>query len=349
MFPDATNIFVVGRPRSGTTLIVRLFDSHPEFLTINSETIFYVRAEQLKSISNPEQKFLHLTGRPYDNNNKRPQDFANDIEPNQNWDQHKFYTDLLTYHPNPERCREQLFAIASAGPKAALQAVFALSEEAFPSDHRTRFLVEKTPEHEYHIERIRRDFPNSIFIHMIRDPFDVIASRSKGFKKRNYVQETLNWRHSIKIFVENKKKFPDRHFAIRFEDLTRHPQATMEKLAKLLDFNFSEVLLTPTDLRGRQKWKSHTHQANAPRDGVVDANLTHRNIEEDLKIDDIRTIGSWLGRAYSACGFERHKRYMKQFPPVFPPNMNKKYLLYLFARRVLIADFLYFRSRSQLI
>lgn len=348
MSVDATNVFVVGRPRSGTTLIVRLFDSHPEFLTINSETIFYVRAAQLEAIRDPEQKFLHLVGRPYDHDNKRPQHFAHSIDPEHNWDRHKFYTDLLTYHPDPRRCRDQLYAAASAGPKAVLQTVFALTDEAFPSDHKARFLVEKTPEHEYHIEFIRRDFPNAVFLHMIRDPFDVTASRSKGVKKRNYVSEALTWRQSIEIFIKNKRKFPDRHFAIRFEDLTKQPQATMERLAGQLGFTFADSLLAPTDLRGRQKWKSHTHRPNAPDDGVVDAGLTHRNIEEDLRFDDIRTLGSWLGRSYAACGFGQYERYVKQFPPVFPPELSKKYLAYLFFWKVNVADLQYFRHQLRL-
>ena len=343
------HLFVVGRPRSSTSLIVRLLDSHPDFLTINSETIFYAQAEATRQFQDTDQRFFHLVGRPYDHERNTPLAFGVDVVPDRNWHRHKFYEDLLAFYPHPARCESLLREVAFTGPGAAMRCLFSLYQEAFPGEQEAQYLVEKTPEHERHIDQIREDFPGAVFLHMIRDPFDVIASRSKGAKQRNYMWEALLWRQSVEIFVRNKREFPDSHFAIRFEDLVGDTQSVMRKLAQTLGVDFSENLLAPTDHRGASTWQSNTHRADLPKNGVVDARFTFRNVEEDLSPAALDTIGSWLGRAYGACGFERHQDHLRPIPRFTAGKGNIARLVYAYLTRILIGDFRYFGSAVKVI
>ena len=280
---------------------------------------------------------------------KRPRAFDLDVVPDRNWQRHKFYDDLLAFHPHPARCESRLREAAFAGPGAAMQCVFSLYQEAFPGDREAQYLVEKTPEHERYIDQIREDLPGAIFLHMIRDPFDVIASRSKGSKQRNYLWEALLWRQSVEIFVRNKKEFPDSHFAIRFEDLVGDSQTVMQKLADILGVEFTKNLLVPTDHRGATTWQSNTHRADIPLNGAIDERFIFRSVEEDLSPAALETIGSWLGRAYSACGFERHRDHMRHVPRFASSEGTIVRLVSAYLTKILIDDFRYFRSAVKVI
>lgn len=302
-------IFIVGRPRSGTTLLLRLFDGHKDCLTINSETALYRLENRRNDFADQKQRFLHLVGRPYDYDNNTSLPYEFEIDENINWEMRKFYQDLLVSHQNPGYCREQLFSVANKSTKDILQVLYKLHAEAFKKGTLPFCLLEKTPSHEYNIKRIKEDYEDVLFLHTLRDPFSVIASRNVSQKKRSLVSEVQLWKKSLMIYLENKKANPEKHLLVRFESLVGNPVNVMKQLSASIGIDFNPVLSSPTENNGCVLWESHANRAEKPEKGVVDASMSQRNIENDMNIDELKVIGEWLGRLYQFAGYKKNIQY----------------------------------------
>ncbi len=107
-----------------------------------------------------------------------------------------------------------------------------------------RFLVEKTPDHIYHVPLILEIIPDARFIYIIRDGRDVgvsakLASRSwipqwrTGFVK-DVPTHAKSWKDSVLTGLKYKQELGEQNFLeIRYEALRQNP---FEHYAKIFDF-----------------------------------------------------------------------------------------------------------------
>ena len=111
-----------------------------------------------------------------------------------------------------------------------------------PPKRKPYFFLEKTPQHVFYIDIILRCFPEAYFIHLIRDPRDVVASILRAAKTwgKGWFPDSATiaaelWKRSV---LEAKKipkkiKNPERFFELRYEDLKAD---TPGKLAAIFDW-----------------------------------------------------------------------------------------------------------------
>jgi len=99
--------------------------------------------------------------------------------------------------------------------------------------------LEKTPFHAHVIERILRFYPKVRFISIVRHPLPAIYSTQKnihpGESLEFIAQKYQRTQHSI---AEALKKYPDKIFPIRFEDLTSNVEATIAGICRFLNIGF---------------------------------------------------------------------------------------------------------------
>lgn len=95
---------------------------------------------------------------------------------------------------------------------------------------------DKSPQHVYGMLLIGRLFPYSKFIHIVRNPLNVIASLRIG--KDIHVPEFLGalnyWMESMHIIDEYKKGFPERIIEVRYEDLVNYPDNILLSILEFL-------------------------------------------------------------------------------------------------------------------
>jgi hypothetical protein len=101
------------------------------------------------------------------------------------------------------------------------------------------------PDHVLHIEQLKRDIPNAIFLHIIRDGRDIALSLKKmgGFSPlpwdRNQtdslVATALYWEWMVHQGRAHGRKFPADYIEIRYEDLITNPHETLGKLGGFID------------------------------------------------------------------------------------------------------------------
>jgi hypothetical protein len=101
------------------------------------------------------------------------------------------------------------------------------------------------PDNVLHLERVKRDIPNALFVHIIRDGRDIALSLKKmgGFtplpwdrgQTDSLVATSLYWEWMVKKGREHGRKFPSDYIEIHYEDLLTNPQPTLAKLGTFID------------------------------------------------------------------------------------------------------------------
>jgi acyl carrier protein len=137
-----------------------------------------------------------------------------------------------------------------------------------------RLLVEKTPIYSIHPEILRRaeeSFDSPLYVHLVRHPCGMIRSfedakieqlipfmRESNFSRRQLAE--LTWL----VANENVTQFfvavpPERWLRVRYEDLVREPQASLQRICDFLGVPFVSEMLDPyEDLDSRMTGGVHS-------------------------------------------------------------------------------------------
>lgn len=205
--------FVVGVPRSGTTLLRLLLDAHPE-LAIPSETGFgLVLAERPGGYATPGELLDRLEALPT-------------------------WGDLAT-------SRDELTALIAGLPRwdsaDALRAYY----RGYAAAHGKPRWGDKTPMHVEHMPVIAAAFPEARFVHIIRDGRGVLASlRGLPFAPGDGSVEAIAgyWRDVIACARSAAPTLPHYH-EVRYEQLVREPEPTLRGVCEFLRLDFDPVML----------------------------------------------------------------------------------------------------------
>jgi len=101
------------------------------------------------------------------------------------------------------------------------------------------------PDNVLHIECVKHDIPNALFVHIIRDGRDIALSLKKmgGFtslpwdraQTESLVATSLYWEWMVRQGRSHGRKFPADYIEIRYEDLITNPRETLGRLGSFLD------------------------------------------------------------------------------------------------------------------
>ncbi len=105
--------------------------------------------------------------------------------------------------------------------------------------------ADKTPAYSRHLPFINQLFPNCRIVHMIRDGKDVVASHRERWGYRRALKSVERWRNDIRnIRSAGKGLFPGRYIEVRYEELVRAPEPTLQNLLEWLGESWDEAVLT---------------------------------------------------------------------------------------------------------
>jgi hypothetical protein len=211
--------FIVGHPRSGTSLLRALLDGHPDVLVLPFETHLFDWANS----RNPVTSLLDRTRLWPTLHRHRPSISRDEVE------------DVLT----------RAFA-QTRGPRARLLALVEGWRELTGARSDTRW-VEKTPRHLYEATTLLEWFQeNARILVMRRDPRDIIASALKQKPSRAIFEMALTGRLAHQIVSEHEGD--PRFSVITYERLVRDTVGTMQTVCRFLHVPYDPVFVTPTVL-----------------------------------------------------------------------------------------------------
>jgi Sulfotransferase family len=203
--------FIVGVPRSGTTLLRLMLDAHPE-LTIPPETHFLPRVIRACRHGASPERVAHVAAR-----HRRWEDFG--IEREQ-------YLDRL-------RQIEPL----EAGP--AIRAFYELYAEHAGKPR----WGDKTPGYAVKMRRIQRALPEAHFIHLIRDGRDVVLSQARKSERPLPVEVAAKrWKRRV-VATRKRSEGVDHYTELRYEDLVTDPEAALRRVCELIELSFDPAML----------------------------------------------------------------------------------------------------------
>ncbi len=256
---------VVGCPRSGTSLLAVMLDSHPD-LAVPPETSFL---SGLVSSPGPtagaRRHFFNC--------------ITADRIPVSNWSDFGLDRELLW---------QRLRAIEPFTVAAGLRAFYALYAE---SQGKPRY-GDKTPGYVFLLPQIAALLPEVHFIHIIRDPGDTALSwrqtwfapstdlRVLGSEWRKHVEAGRRARHLVPHYVE-----------LRFEDLVRNPELELKRLCEYLALPWNARML---DYRAQGAARLARLQGRQHARGPMIAREERTRIHANLtRAPDAGRLGVW--------------------------------------------------------
>jgi hypothetical protein len=236
-------IFICGHPKSGTTLLVSLFDSHPQLIVYPNETFFFrgfvpeIRRRDLdEKISLAQRFLLHFFERSFNHSvDQQPIKSSH----NQLYLDYVRSCELMSDDTKVNGIRHDGDLLTAA--------IYAYSRTHDKLSSDTLYWIEKTPYNEHFAELIFKWWPDARCIHIVRDPRDNYVSYMRKHEGLSAEDFSLGWNSSIKVGFNNRKRYGKKNYlVIRYEDLTMNPEKSLAEIIAFLGIRDEEILRMPT-------------------------------------------------------------------------------------------------------
>ena len=233
-------IFVVGCPRSGTTMFTMMLHAHSR-IAMPPETRFLLRVYRRQlafgDLTVPENR-AKLADAIVRGKGTKFRDLGLD--------------------------RRQVRRAIVDGPPtvgSAVGTVFRLYADRFGKQR----WGDKRPIYYQSIPAIRRMFPDAQFVHLVRDGRDCAASLLRvPWHEKGAIAAIALWTEAIAYGRRAARRLPsDTWYELQYEHLVANPRAELEKLCDFLDEDFEEGMLEPHKVAdqavpGRKSWHANT-------------------------------------------------------------------------------------------
>ena len=210
-------VFIIGPPRSGTTLLSFMLDGHSSLAVMVESHLFGIYRLAAAQLGDrfpelwPELAHRIATSRP----------FAY-IEP----------------RIDPGGLDHRPIADYADMTRAIL--------ETWTELRGKEIWVEKTPCHTLHWRYLVDHFPDAKFVAIIRDPRPSAASLIKArFGSSAISAATRQWVRYCDAMDDLRRTAPRRLHVLRYEDLVHEPRMTLTKICRFLGIELEEAMLRP--------------------------------------------------------------------------------------------------------
>lgn len=295
-------IFILGVPRSGTTLLRLLLNAHSQ-IAICGEIHFF---DQVKEI---EKRLPEL-------NNDNLDEFFNYLN--------------NTYSLQKLTRKDELFKnvkeLLKKEKKATYEKFYSYLMEEYARLDNKKIIGEKTPQNIRYVNDILKMFPNAKIIHIIRDPRAAIASMLKvDWTADDVIINTLKWKIDI-LFAEDYKKKSLNFKEVYYEKVIEKPEETLKDLCSFIGVEYEDTILefhkTAKQYIGNQPEKVNTFKP------LSSASLS--KWKEELSEEQIYIIEKLAGSYLEKIGYKKSKIKLKAklFAPFVFAKELIKYLRY---------------------
>ena len=269
--------FIIGSGRSGTTLLRAMLDSHPEMAIPNES---YFTAE----LATVRDRYEKATG----------------------FDVEAFLVDLLKYERfhrweiGEETIRKRLAVEAPSDYASAMRVVYACYAEM---NGKLRY-GDKTPRYVEYVGVLAEVFPESLFIHIIRDGRNVACSYLDAEWGPGSVEEAAQmWAYRVAAGRTGGSQLgADRYMEVRYEDLVERTDLELRRVCDFIDLGFDPQMERyferADDLRkGEHRPHRHRRLSLPPTKNL-------RDWRSELSHDDVRRYEEIAGALLSELGYE---------------------------------------------
>jgi hypothetical protein len=107
-----------------------------------------------------------------------------------------------------------------------------------------RFWVQKATSYIFYGHEILSSMPDARMICLVRNPYDIVASRKRRNERRERIWSTMvSWNRGMTIVRSLEAQFPHRLRLVSYEDLTSRPEETVRSLVAWIGEPFDPACL----------------------------------------------------------------------------------------------------------
>lgn len=214
--------FIMGRPRSGTTLLRTLLDAHPE---VKVPPEYPVLLDLYKQFG----------AKPFKDEMVKSQ-FIQAFKKPLTFDFWKYeYLDI-----NEKALKNDFKNLTSKASFEDIIKLYYYHSGSFFPKRSIRLLGDKNPVYALYTHRLMKIFPNAkiIFIHRdYRDNF--VSMRKFEFEAPNIILQAYRWNYITHMMVKLRENHPQKVFFVKYEDLANCPEQEFKKVCNFLEIEFN--------------------------------------------------------------------------------------------------------------
>ena len=268
-------ILVTGADRSGTTLLYALMASHPDISMVRRTNMFRWFHGGFGDLADPSNLERCL-------------------------DTMLRYRRLDQLSPDRERIREEF-----REGEQTYGRLFALFHEHQAERVGKRRWADKSLHTEHQADLVFAELPGAAMVHIVRDPRDRYASVVRRYdgEPKGIGAATARWIRSTKAGHRNTRRYGDRYLMVRYEDLARNPEQTLQVVCQHVGISYDPVML---GMRGAPE--EADSGGNSSFGDIQPGTISTRAIgrfRSALSPRDIAFIQASAGRLMSAAGYEK--------------------------------------------
>ena len=230
---NARPVFIVGAPRSGTSMLRLMLDRHPA-IGLCDETHFfyyvYTRRRHFGDLSDPANR-NRLVDRYLEMKNIRVLDL--DLE--------QLASSLREHGYSYRR-------------------FFLVLLSRYAQENGKSRIGEKSPDHALHVETLCRWYPRCRIVHLARDPRAVVGSLQRmPWARSNVMANARWWRRNTTAAL----RLHDREnvLLVRYEELVSDPEAELRRICRHIDERYAEEMVEADRAEDHRPW---TKRARRP-------------------------------------------------------------------------------------
>lgn len=283
--------FILGRPRTGSTLLRTLFDAHPQIIIPQEWPMLLLLHFQFEKVTFWDKPKLETFYQALFQPLRIP------FWSIRNWPG----IDLELLHNNLMLCE------GNQTLETLLKVVY-FHYNSFFEKKEIILIGDKNPAISNQAELLAKIFPTAKFIHLLRDYRDNLVSLLEvDFEMPNVTLLTYRWKYSYRAIEKAACLYPERFFTIKYEDLVKQPESQFGQLCDFLGipedieiFNFhtrkTELENTfPAEIMQRY-FSSLMQPIDERKVGVYKQKLT---------LKQIRTADMIAGKIAEQAGYQR--------------------------------------------
>jgi hypothetical protein len=319
--------FIIGRPRSGTTLLRVLFEAHPHVL-IPPESPFIISLyKKYGKVTYWDEPVIH--------------EFCEDLFRQRYFDKWLIDKDVLV---------KNLLEARGENTFQDMVRKVCLSYTSVFDKEEIRLIGDKNPAYSLFIERIHELFPEAKIIHITRDYRDNYLSLTKvNFEVPIVPLVVYRWKFAYRRVQKLKKKCPDLIYSLKYEDLATDPEKQFREVCRFLGLTFESEVLS------FYKKKAEVEKAYADSEEIA---LVHKSLfnpistsrmnlwKTEMSPRQVRVADLVAGKTAEKAGYERkYPSFNIGLYIWILPTLIYASLMY---RMILLGDHLPYRMRNSL-
>jgi hypothetical protein len=188
-----------------------------------------------------------------------------------------------------------------------------------------------------HTEEAKKDLPDALFVHIIRDGRDIALSLKKmgGFaplpwdrgQTESLVATALYWEWMVHRGRTSGRKFPDDYIEVRYEDLMASPRETLARLGAFLDHDLDYDRIQNSSL-GRLSETNSSFREESAKDNINPLGRW----KQRLTRSEVAAIEATVGESLHENGYELSLPAAERRPSLRLSSMRAIYPAFLDAK-----------------